>query len=81
MSMGEGLEISQWSDLQLLQFSDPRFLGANAGANGAGHLDPAVMWMERREFRLPSGRQPHNYNVRPPSDVCWFRFAPVTSSL
>ena len=21
------------------------------------------------------------YNVRPPSDVCWFRFAPVTSSL
>ena len=23
----------------------------------------------------------HDYNVRPPSDVCWFRFAPVTSSL
>ena len=21
------------------------------------------------------------YNVRPPSDVCWFRYAPVTSSL
>ena len=46
-----------------------------------GHLFYIMQaWRDEQEFHMWIGQWP-TVQCGPPSDVCWFRFAPVTSSL